>query len=84
MGTAPFLASGLFVLSAFFITAAVAASAGVEITAVLSLLLAACGAIILWVTSRRVLTAAFASALLHALISLSIVCHMNPPDLFVA
>jgi hypothetical protein len=78
------LTSRLIVLSAFFVTAAVAAAARIEsdvvlLAAFLIVLSPAGGAIILRVTSRRVLTRAFASALLHPLIPFSIVCHIVPP-----
>jgi hypothetical protein len=82
-----FLTSGLFVLSAFFITAAVSALAGIEavmIVLVVTLItLATSRTIILRITSRRALTTAFASALFNALIPLSIVCHIKPPRLFI-
>ena len=60
-GIAPLLATGLFVLSAFFDAAAVAAPAGINITTSLIVLLlvalVATGCtIILRITSRRVLT----------------------------
>lgn len=73
------LLSRLFVLAAF-LEAAVAAFVGIQSTVALliALLIAAAAArcpIILRVSSRRVLTSTFAGALLHPLISFSIVCH---------
>ena len=61
MWTAPLLATSLFVLSAFFDAAAVAAPTGIKITTppialLLVALLATGGTIILRITSRRVLT----------------------------
>jgi hypothetical protein len=80
----------LLVLSAFFVAAAVTAFVRVEatrlatlLTAVLTTLLAALltagRTIVLRITTWRMLAAAFSGALLHALISLSVVCHNNPP-----
>ena len=88
MWTAPLLASSLFVLSAFFITAAVATLAGVELATLLTVLLPAAllatgRTIILRITTRRMLSTALTAALFHTLVPLSIVCHINPPDLFV-
>jgi hypothetical protein len=69
----------LFVLAAFFVAAAIAALAGIKSAlSLLITLLAACGTIILRVSSRRMLAGAFASALFHTLISLSVVCHNFP------
>jgi hypothetical protein len=78
------LTSRLFVLTGFFVAVAVAALVRIEsdVTLLLALLIAAASprrAIILRVTSRRVLAGAFASAVLHTLISFSIVCHKFPP-----
>jgi hypothetical protein len=47
------------------------------LAAFLAALLAARGTIILRITSRRMLAAAFAGPLFHTLISLSVVCHIN-------
>ena len=74
------LMSRLFVLTGFFVAAAVAAATRIEsdVTLLAALLFAAASAgraIILRVASRRVLARAFASALLPTLISFSIVCH---------
>jgi hypothetical protein len=72
--------SGLFVLSAFFMTALARIEAVTIAPLILTLITRATSrTIILRITSRRVLTAAFASALFNALIPLSIVCHINPP-----
>jgi hypothetical protein len=78
-----FLTSGLFVLSAFFITAAVSALVGIEAVTIALLIVmiarATSRTIILRITSRRVLATAFAGSLFDALIPLSIVCHIKPP-----
>jgi len=76
------LASGLLVLVAFFVAAAIAASAGIKSAfsvEILIALLAARGAIALRISSRRMLASAFTGALFHTLISLSVVCHTIPP-----
>jgi hypothetical protein len=49
----------------------------------LTTLLTARRTIILRVAPRRMLTTAFAGSLFHTLISISVVCHNNPPCLFV-
>ncbi len=75
------LTSCLFVLAAFFIAAAIAASVRIKITlsfAILIAVLATRGPIVLRVSSRRMLASALASALLNPLISLSVVCHTFP------
>jgi hypothetical protein len=78
------LTSRLFVLAAVFVAAAVAALIRIksDVAFLVALLIAAAStrrAIILRVTSRRMLAGAFASALLHTLVSFSIVCHKFPP-----
>jgi hypothetical protein len=95
--TAPLLATSvLLVLSAFFVTAAVAALVRIKsallaalaallatlLTALLAALLTARRTIVLRITARRMLAATFAGSLLHTLIAISVVCHNNPP-LFV-
>jgi hypothetical protein len=84
-----FLATSvLLVLSALFVTGAIAAAIRIETAAALlaALLLTALAAlltarrtIILRVTARRMLAATFAGSLFHTLIPLSVVCHNNPP-----
>jgi hypothetical protein len=93
----PLATSILLVLSALFVAAVTAACrieiattlAGLltlltalawDISALLTAL-ATSRTIILRITSRRMLTATFASTLVHTLISLSVVCHMDPPVL---
>jgi hypothetical protein len=85
----------LLVLSAFFVfldRGAVAAAIGIESAAallwfaILATLLATGRSIILWIASRRLLAAAarcILATLLDALISFSLVCHINPPLLIV-
>jgi hypothetical protein len=79
------LTSGLFVLAAFFISAAFAFDSALLRTfallsaALLIALLTARVAIVLRISSRRMLARAFTGALFHTLISLSVVCHTVPP-----
>jgi hypothetical protein len=86
--TAPLLASRLFVPSAFLVNAAVAAAAGIEaallaalpVAFLLALATAGC-AIVLGISSGRMLSGAFTRALFHTLISFSVVCHLqSSPD----
>ena len=76
---APLLLSGLFVLAAFFGATTIAAFAGIKSALFLVALLAARGAIVLRISSRRMLARAFTGALFHTLIFLSVVCHTVPP-----
>ena len=91
MWTAPALASGFFVLSAFFLSAARLVStllttlllAAARLIATL-LATAAGRTVILRIASRGLLAAATTTTdvfttLLHTLISFSVVCHVNPP-----
>ena len=79
------LASGLFVLAAFLISAAFTLESALLRTftrllaALLVALLAARGAIVLRISSWRMLASAFTGALFHTLISLSVVCHTVLP-----
>jgi hypothetical protein len=86
--TAPTLAFGFFVLSAFFLSAAwlvstLLATLMLAAAWLVSTLLAAGRTVILRVTTGRLLTTAAAAdvftTLLHTLISFSVVCHVNPP-----
>jgi hypothetical protein len=84
--TAPLLASCLFVLSAFFLTAALLLAAARLFLLVALRAITGC-AIVLRVASRRLLATTSAAgyiltALLHTLISFSDVCHINPPLFF--
>jgi hypothetical protein len=71
----------LFVLAAFFGATTIAAFAGIKpaLLLILIALLAARGAIVLRISSRRMLARAFTGALFHTLVSLSVVCHTVPP-----
>jgi hypothetical protein len=83
--TAPLLLSGLFVLSAFFLAATLlAARLALLATRFLTRLLAAGCAIVLRITAGGLLATLINvfSALLHTLISFSVVCHTNLPLMF--
>jgi hypothetical protein len=82
-----FLASHRLVLFAFFVTATVAASTWIELSALsLAILaalpvarLAASRTIILRITAGGVLATTLPTTLFHALVSFSVVCHISPP-----
>jgi hypothetical protein len=90
--TATPLTSGLFVLAAFFVAAAIAATARIKVALLLAALLATLPGLFILsrIAARRFVRTASAlvsgayilATLSHTLISISVVCHTVPPFLF--